>query len=71
MCLQGLALHHPAADILLEYAMHCCPALIGKPWTKAQMQAAVNLCPHILAMVHKAMIQLDAEVAKKVAQGQS
>ncbi len=62
MCLQGIALHHPAADILLEYAIHGCPVLTGQPWTKAQMQVAINCGPHILAMVHKAMIQLDAEV---------
>ncbi len=33
------------------------------------MQVAINRGPHILAMVHKAMIQLDNEVADKFAQG--
>ena len=34
MCPTNLALHHPAASILLEYATQGCPVNTGQPWTK-------------------------------------
>ena len=37
MCPRNLALHHPAADLLLDYATNGCPTLTGSPWTTAQM----------------------------------
>jgi hypothetical protein len=42
MCLQGLALDHPAAATLNEYATYGCPAKTEKPWTKAEIWKAVE-----------------------------
>jgi hypothetical protein len=42
MCPSGLALHHPAAATLLEYATGGCPTNTGNPWTKQQMREAVK-----------------------------
>ena len=33
MCPKGLALHHPAAAKLLQYATGGCPVNAGAPWT--------------------------------------
>ena len=42
MCPSGLALEHPAAKVLLEYASGGCPARTGRPWTKEEMEAALR-----------------------------
>jgi len=67
---QGLALEHPAADVLLDYAMGGCPVNAGRQWTKAEIQAAVDRGPHVSALVPDAMAQLQAEVNDKVKRGQ-
>ena len=71
MCPTGVALHHPAAPILLKYASGGCPTLTGQPWTPRQMQAAIDNGPHISAMVPAAMKQLDEEIREKVKNGQA
>ena len=71
MCPRGLALHHPAAQDLLQYAMSGCPTCTGKPWTHDQMQAAIERGPHVSALVPDAMAQLDKEVLEKVNNGQA
>lgn len=70
MCPKGLALHHPAAGKLLQYAIKGCPSRTGRPWTKQEMQEAIDRGPHISALVPEAMEQLHAEIAVKVANGQ-
>ena len=70
MCPQGLALHHPAADHLLEYATKGCPSLTGQPWTVEQMQAAVDRGPHVSAKTDEVMAQFKAETLVKAEQGQ-
>jgi hypothetical protein len=67
----NLALHHPAAATLLKYASGRCPANTGKPWTRAEMQAAVKRGSHVSAMDPKAIEQLWLEVADKVKKGQA
>jgi hypothetical protein len=42
MCPSGLALHHPAAELLKEWAKYGCPNCTGKPWTRAEMQEVVD-----------------------------
>ena len=70
-CAQGgLALHHPAAELLLEYAMKGCPAQTGKQWTRDELQSAIDKGPHVSALVPDAMRQLQLEVEEKVAKGQ-
>jgi hypothetical protein len=71
MCPRGLALHHPAANLLKSYATLGCPTCTGKPWMVAEMQAAIDRGPHISALVPEAIEQLNAEVAEKVANGQA
>jgi hypothetical protein len=66
MCLSGLALHHPAADLLEEWATYGCPTKTGKAWTKSQMQEAVDQGPHHSALSDKAIAHFQAVVTKKV-----
>jgi hypothetical protein len=42
MCPSNLALHQPAAATLLKHASGGCPANTGRPWTKEEMQAAID-----------------------------
>ncbi len=67
MCPKGLALDHPAAATLNEYATYGCLAKTGKPWTKAEIWEAVEQGPHASA----ALEHFIKEAAKKVAMGQA
>ena len=71
MCPKGLALDHPAAATLNEYATYGCPAKTGKPWTKAEIWEAVERRPHASALVPEALKHFKQEAAKKVAMGQA
>ena len=71
MCPSGLALCHPAADLLHEWATYGCPTNTGTPWTAEQMQAAVNRGPHRSALSNKAIAHFKAEVNEKVKSGQA
>ncbi|EJK76004.1 hypothetical protein THAOC_02256, partial [Thalassiosira oceanica] len=66
----GPALEHPAADLLTEYATFGCPANTGNDWTIDELQAAIDVGPHVSAMVPEAMQQLQEEVALKISNGQ-
>ena len=66
MCPQGLALHHPAAETLLQYASKGCPIKTGLAWTRDEIKAAVHKGPHVLALDSKAMDIMAAEVEEKV-----
>ena len=71
MCPTGVALLHPAAPLLLEYATKGCPVDTRTPWTKQQVVAAIRCGPHVSALAPDAMLQFDAEIAEKVAAGQA
>ena len=71
MCPAGLALQHPASDLLMEYATVGCPTKIGKNWTIEDPEEAVKVEPHVSALDPEAMEQLQAEVAGKKALGQA
>ena len=71
MCPRGLALHHPAASTLVQYATFGCPVNTGDPWTREQMQAAIDRGPHVSALVAEASAQLDEEIKEKVMNGQA
>ena len=56
MCPSGLALHHPADDLLLQYATKGCPTKTGKNWSKEEMTAAVECGPHSSALKEAPMV---------------
>ena len=61
----GLALHHPAADRLLQYATKGCPAETGQDWTMDMIQAAIDQGPHKSAMTPEAMEYIQSEAFDK------
>ena len=65
MCPSGLALHHPAAELLLDYATKGCPAKTGLQWSKGEIAAAVEHGNHSSAEVESARIQFRAEAEEK------
>ena len=71
MCPADLALHHPAANLLAEYATYGCPTRTGKPWTKAEMQEAVDRGPHQSALSDEAIAHFRAEIDEKIENGQA
>ena len=70
MCPTGLALDHPAAQVLLDYAHRGCPVNTGAPWTKEMLEAAIEKGPHVSALDEAAMEQLQQEVQAKAEIGQ-
>jgi len=71
MCPSGLALQHPAAPLLLQYATKGCPVMTGQPWTKSQLQAAIDRGPHQSALSPDTIAQLHDKVHEKVRNGQA
>ena len=71
MCPAGLALEHPAADLLLQYSQLGCPVETGQDWTADMMTAAIERGPHRSALEPAAMEQLQTEVEAKVQCGQA
>ncbi len=71
ICPAGLALHHPAAELLKEWASYGCPTCTGRPWAPTEMQEAVDHGPHCSAMSDDAIVHFEAEVAEKVKSGQA
>jgi hypothetical protein len=65
MCPTGLALHHPAAPLLKEWATYGCPTRTGHPWLKDDMQEVIDRGPHRLALAEEAIAHFKAEVDKK------
>jgi hypothetical protein len=70
MCPRGLALRHPAAGALLEYATGGCPVNTGKNWTAEMVKTAVQRGAHVSALVSEAMEQLLTEALEKEKKGQ-
>jgi hypothetical protein len=71
MCPSGMALLHPAANLLKEWATYGCPTNTGKQWTPDQMQAAVDRGPHWSALTDDAIARFRNDVDKKVKSGQA
>ena len=70
MCPHGLALDHPAAELLSQFAREGCPVNADKPWFMTDMAAAITIGPHVSAMDPAAMQQLQQEMAEKVKKDQ-
>ena len=71
MCPSGLAKHHPAFEMLLDYATGGCPVKTGRPWSKKEITAAVHRGPHESALSDEAIEHFRVEAEQKVAQGQA
>ena len=71
MCPAGLALHHPAAELLREWTSYGCPTCTGRPWAPTEMQEAVDCGLHCSTMSNNAIAHFGAEVAEKVKSGQA
>jgi len=63
--------HHPAYQILFEYATNGCPVDCGEAWTKEHVEAAVQRGPHMSAKSPEAAACLRQEALEKVAQGEA
>lgn len=61
----GLAMHHPAADRLFQYATQGCPAMSGNNWTREMIQAAIDRGPHESALAPDAMAYIQTEARDK------
>ena len=71
MCPLGLALHHPAAPLLKEWATYGCPTNTGRPWKREEMQEAIDRGPHRSALSEEAIAHFKAEVNEKIKVGQA
>ena len=71
MCPSGLALHHPAAASLLQYATSGCLVMPRRDWTYEEIKAAVLRGPHVSALEPDAIQQLADELEHKVWCGQA
>ena len=71
MCPSGLALEHPAAETLLEYATGGCPTLTGAQWTREMIEEAVARGPHVSATSPEAIEYFKSEIEHKIAAGQA
>ncbi len=61
-----MALLHPAAELLKEWATYGCLTRTGQPWTQELMQAAVDQGPCCLALSDGSIAHFRAEVNEKV-----
>jgi hypothetical protein len=68
---KGLALYHPAASLLKEYATFGCPTQTGKMWMKAEIWEAVAQDPHRSSLLPEAIEHFLLESLAKVAAGQA
>jgi hypothetical protein len=71
MCPSGLARNHPAGDLLESWAKFGCPTMTGKPWTKQEMEEAVQRGPHVSATTPEAFEHFAQEITEKIMLGQA
>jgi len=69
MCPNTTASHHPAFNLLLQYATTGCPADCGPKWTKDHIEAAIRWGPHPSARTPAAATALRQEALQKVTDG--
>jgi len=61
--------HHPAFDMLLDYASAGCPVDCRPDWSREHIMAAIAHGPHLSAKNPAAAASIRAELLEKVAQG--
>ena len=66
MCQAGLALHHQAAETLLDRAKLGCPTQTGKPWSILEMKEAIARGPHQSVLTPEVLENFAAEIKEKV-----
>jgi hypothetical protein len=66
MCPTGIALNHPAADILRNWTTFGCPTQTGCNWTKDEMWEAVERGPNQSATTPKAIKHFASEIKEKL-----
>ena len=66
MCPTGRALHHPANNMLRDWATFGCPTRTGRNWSKEEMWEAVERGPHRSATSPEAMEHSAAEITEKL-----
>jgi hypothetical protein len=71
MCPAGIAMAHPAGDLLAKWSQLGCPTNKGQPWSKQEMGEAVAQGPHHLSLSPKAIVHFAKECVKKVKAGQA
>ncbi len=71
MCPSGLALSHPAGETLQSWAKLGCPTMTGTPWTREQMQCAIDRGPHASALMTEALKHFADEIQDKLKAGQA
>ena len=70
MCPSGLALEHPAAATLLQYATSGgCPTRMVRSWTKEMIEEEIERGPHVSATPAEASECFKSEIDQKVAAG--
>jgi hypothetical protein len=71
MCVAGLAVEHPAAAILMDWAQFGCPTKTGKPWTRVDIDEAIERGPHQLALSPEAIQHFVKEIKEKIRTNQA
>jgi hypothetical protein len=71
MCPVGLAMEHPAADMLMDWAQFGCPTKTGKPWTRADIEETIKRGPHQLALSPEAIQHFAEEIKGKIRMNQA
>jgi hypothetical protein len=71
MCPGGIAMAHPAGDLLAEWSQLGCPTRMGKPWLKQEMWEAVARGPHQSSLSPEALAHFTEESIEKVQVGQA
>jgi hypothetical protein len=65
MCPSGIAMSHPAEELLKEWSQMGCPTQMGHPWSKEEMWEAVQRGLHSSAMSPMALMHFTEEENRK------
>jgi hypothetical protein len=71
MCPAGLAMSHPVADTLMDWATFGCPTKTGQPWTQADLEEAIARGPHQSVLTPEAIKHFAQEIKEKVRTNQA
>jgi hypothetical protein len=66
ICPARLAMSHPAAETLMDWATFGCPTKTGAPWSRSDIEEAIARGPHQLALTPEAIEHFTEEIREKV-----